>query len=110
MQVRFRCSSFSAHLNCDTRFDKSAVAKTWPLFRCRIVVEQVVKLLPRLHFLDPIGLRAALFQIAQEPLTRFHRDAKRAHRINHHSITELSKFLKREQWAFAELGHVREQW
>src|SRR6184192_4110021 len=57
----------------DTRGDKWSVAKTQPFFRIRSVIEQLIKLLPRLQPVDPIRLRATLSQIAQKFFARFHR-------------------------------------
>src|SRR5262249_52009603 len=60
------------HVNNDTPFDKYSVAKTFPFFSGGIVIEQIVKLFPCLHLIEPIGLRAGVFQCREEFLTRFH--------------------------------------
>ena len=49
-----------ADCNYDTRADKLSVALAYPFLRSRIVVEQFVKLLTRLHFIEPF-LLAPLF-------------------------------------------------
>src|ERR1051326_864666 len=59
-----------------------------PAFRCRIVTEQLVKLLSGLHLVDPIPWPAALLEIAEEFPARFHRNAKRALRKNHDPISK----------------------
>jgi hypothetical protein len=61
----------------------------------RRVVAGIVEFLPSLHLLEPIRLRAGLFQIAQKFLARFHGHAERALRENDHAITELRKFFER---------------
>src|SRR5712664_4345761 len=91
------------HVNNDTPFDKLSVAKTWPFRRRRIVLEQIVKLLTRLHLIEPIRLRAGFFQRPQKRLARFHDNPEGAHRENHHPVTELGELLDRKQRTFAEL-------
>src|SRR5215216_5293702 len=71
----------------------------------RVVIEQVIKVLPRLHFLEPIGLRADLFQRRKKEFTRFHRNAKRALWENHHSIAEVRELVKSQQRSFSKFSH-----
>src|SRR5437588_10053638 len=96
-----------AHVNNDTPFDKCSVAKTFPLLRRRIVIEQIVKFLTGLHLLERIVLASGFFKRCEKFLTRFHRNAERALRENDHSISKIRELLKREQRTFPELSHVR---
>src|SRR2546423_15557622 len=99
----------SADSSYDTRADKSSVAQAQPFLCSWIVIQQFVKLLPRLHLMNPFLLGAAFFESTQEFLAGFHRHSKCALRENHHAITEFSQFLKGKQRAFAKLRHVRQK-
>src|SRR5437588_12223594 len=55
-----------------------------------IVIEQLIKLIPRLHFLQPIALTPVRFQVAQKFGRRFHGNAKRALRKDDDPITQLT--------------------
>src|SRR5947208_13091600 len=78
----------SADFSNDTRADKSSVVQAQPFLRIGIVIEQFVKLLTRLHLINPFLLRAALLQSTQKLVAGFHRYAKGALRENHHAIAE----------------------
>src|SRR6266567_7101978 len=80
-----------------------------PTLGSRVVIEELIKLLARSHFIEPTRLCPALLQIAQEFVARFHRNAKRAHRKNYDSVSEIGQLLKRKQGTLAKLRHVREQ-
>src|SRR4029077_65039 len=98
-----------ADCNYDTRADKSSVAEAQP-FLCRwIVVEQFVKLLTRLHLIEPFLLGSAFFESAQKLLARFHRHAECALGENHHAVAESGQIRKRKQRAFPKLRHVCQQ-
>src|SRR5215472_4043993 len=61
-----------ADCNYDTRADKSSVAQAQPLLCTRIVIEQFVELLARLHSIQPFFLGPAFLERTQQPLGRFH--------------------------------------
>src|SRR5215472_6907898 len=84
----------SADSSNDTRADKSSVVQTQPFLCSRIVIQQSVKLLPRLHLINPPLLRAVLFERTEKRFARLHRDAKRALRKNHHAIAESGQVLE----------------
>src|SRR5262245_4653131 len=98
-----------ADCNYDTRADKSLVALAQPPLCSWIVVEQFVKLLARLHFIEPFLLRSAFLESAQKFMGRFHRRPECALRENHHPVSESGQLFKRKQRAFSKLGHVCEQ-
>src|SRR5215470_10305555 len=77
-----------ADCNYVTRADKSRVALAQPPFCGWIVVEQFVKLLARLHFIEPFLLRPALLESTKKLVGRFHRRTERALRKNHHPVSE----------------------
>src|SRR3954449_4752778 len=62
----------SADSSNDMRADKWSVVQTQPFLCGRVVIQQFVKLLPRLHLVKPFLLRAALFESTQELLAGFH--------------------------------------
>src|SRR5262249_34174607 len=99
-----------ADCNYDTRADKSSVAQAEPFLCSWIVVEQFVKLLARLHCIEPILLGPAFFESTQKLFARFHRNAECALGKNHHAITESSQILERKQRTFPKLRHVCQQW
>src|SRR5215475_7836888 len=80
-----------ADCNYDMRSDKSPGSLAQPPLCSWIVVEQFVKLLARLHFIEPFLLRPAFLESTQKPLTRFHRRAKCGLRKNYHAIAESSQ-------------------
>src|SRR6266436_950783 len=98
-----------ADCNYDTRADKSSVAQAQPFLCSWIVVEQFVKLLTRLHLIEPFLLAPAFFESTQKLIGRFHRHAECALRKNHHAVTESGQILKRKQRAFPKLRHVRQK-
>src|SRR6476660_3658743 len=81
---------FSTHVfadcNYDTRADKSSVALARPSLCRWIVVEQFVKLLARLHLIEPFLLGPAFFESTQKLLARLHRNAECALGENHHAV------------------------
>src|SRR5260370_16720633 len=95
-----------ADCNYDTRADKSSVAQAQPFLCSWIVVEQFVKLLTRLHLIEPFLLGSAFFESTHELLARFHRHAERALGENHHAVAESGQIRKRKQRAFPKLRHV----
>src|SRR5581483_3784069 len=95
------------HVNNETRLDKCSVAKTFPLLGRRVVIEQVVELLPCLHLLKPVVLAACLLQRLEKSLARFHGDPESALREDNHAIPQVSELAKAQERAFAEFGHIR---
>src|SRR5439155_15935312 len=89
-------SSSYFHLNGETHFHKSSVVKSSPIFHCRIVLKQFVKLFPRLHLVEPTALRARFFQRAQKFFARFDRNSKRALGKNHHPVSKICELPKRQ--------------
>src|SRR5882724_11958511 len=98
-----------ADCNYDTHADKSSVAQAQPFLCSRIVVEQFVKLLTRLHLIEPFLLGPAFFESTQKLLACFHRYAECALGENHHPIAESGQIAKRKQRAFPKLRHVCQQ-
>src|SRR4029453_7683922 len=84
-----------ADCNYDTRVDKPSVAQAQPLLCSRIVIEQFVKLLARLHLIEPFLLDPNFLESTQKLLARFHRHAECALRENHHAVPESGQILKR---------------
>src|SRR5881398_1471117 len=97
----------SADSSYDTRADKLSVVQAQPFVCSWIVVQEFVKLLPRLHLINPFLLSAAFFESTQELLAGFHRHSKRALRENHNPITPSSQGLEGDERTFAKLRHVR---
>src|SRR5215510_9104414 len=77
-----------ADCNYDTRADKSSVAQPKPFLGTWIVIEQFVKLLARLHLIQPFFLGPAFLESTQQFLARFHRHAKCALGKNDHAVAE----------------------
>src|SRR5215472_361831 len=99
----------SADSSNDTRSDKWSVVQAQPILCSWIVVEHFVKLLARLHFIEPFLLGPTFFESTQKLLARFHRHAECALRKNHHAITKSGQIRKRKQRAFPKLRHVCQQ-
>src|SRR6266576_5959860 len=98
-----------ADCNYDTRADKSSVAQAEPFLCSWIVVEQFIKLLARLHLIEPFLLGPACFESTQKLLACFHRHAECALGENHHEITKSGQIRKRKQRTFPKLRHVCQQ-
>src|SRR5437667_9407174 len=98
-----------ADCNYDTRADKSSVAQAQPFLCSWIVVEQFIKFLARLHFIEPFLLGPAFFESTQKLLACFHRDAECALGENHHAVAESGQIHKRKQRAFPKLRHACQQ-
>src|SRR5262249_51229929 len=89
--------------------DKSSVAQARPSLFGWIVVEEFVKFLARLHFVEPFFLGPTFLESTQKLLARLHRHPECALGKNHHAIAESGQIRKRKQRAFPKLGHVRQQ-
>src|SRR5437870_13913444 len=98
-----------ADCNYDTRADKSSVAQAQPVPCSWIVVEQFIKFLARLHFIEPFLLGPAFFESTQKLLSRFHRHAERALGENNHAVAKSGQLRKRKRGAFPKLRHVCQQ-
>src|ERR671924_2047944 len=98
-----------ADCNYDTRADKSSVAPAQPFLCSWIVVEQFVKLLARLHFIEPVLLGPAFLESAQKLTGGLHRHAECALRENHHAVAQSGQIRKGKQRALPKLRHVCQQ-
>src|SRR4030095_198953 len=87
----------SADCNYDTRADKSSVPLAPPFLCSWIVVEQFVKFLARLHFIQPVLLGPALLESMQKLVARFHRHAERAFGKNYHSVGEYGSIREHKE-------------